>query len=78
MHAEPERDVAVTVIAAADVEPGDLITEVGTPDGKWYPVLDVDRVARVLTIGIDDGDCVEINLSGPRTYVLVQDQLPLA
>lgn len=38
------------------LRPGDLVTELGTPTGPWYPVLEVDPQAGLLVLDGRDAD----------------------
>ena len=44
------------MVTASDLLPGDVITEIDTPDGPWMRVVEVVRDRRVLLVAVEDLD----------------------
>ncbi len=65
-----------TKVRSSEVRVGDRITEVGTPDGPFYPVLKVNRTSIVIDAddcyGTEDADPLPIRTPFRSTDVVLR------
>lgn len=58
-------------VPASSVLPGDRVTEVGTPKGPWYRVLDVDSEAITVDAGLGN-EVLPVTLPFRQTDVVLR------